>query len=340
MGAAASAAGVLTPAWLSETLGRSVAECRVEPLHAQGVSGVLSRVHLDDGSTLIAKQGPTDPVVRERQRAFGMYTRELAFYRDVAARVPLRTPACAYIAPNDMSPVFLLMEDLAPAVAGSFTAGLAVTEASDALDALAAMHGSWWGSRELEALAPWRMTTDEASRWAGGLADRLPRFLDRYRARLRDEEVRLAELLAERLAWCILEAAGLPPTLSHGDPGCPNLMFGHPTAPVAFVDWQLVAARNGLLDVAWLLILGVPLEPRRRMEPEWLARYCATVGIDAADGWRWYGLGAALALRAPIWMGGAPPSERTPYTDAYAEATLARAFSAGRDLNLSTMLRS
>ena len=147
MRAAPSAAEVLTPDWLSATLGRSVSECRVEPLRDQGVSGVLSRVHLDDGSTLIAKQGHGDPVSASRQRAFGMYTRELAFYRDIAARVPVRTPDCFYVAPDDEAPVLLLMEDLAPAVAASFTVGLSASEGSHAVEAMAAMHAAWWGER-------------------------------------------------------------------------------------------------------------------------------------------------------------------------------------------------
>ncbi len=337
MRAAPSAAEVLTPDWLSATLGRSVSECRVEPLRDQGVSGVLSRVHLDDGSTLIAKQGHGDPVSASRQRAFGMYTRELAFYRDIAARVPVRTPDCFYVAPDDEAPVLLLMEDLAPAVAASFTVGLSASEGSHAVEAMAAMHAAWWGSAELDALGLWRSTPEEASRWASDLEDRLPRFLDRFASRLSPAEVNLAELVTEHLAGCIVEAAALPPTLAHGDPGCPNLMFGHPSAPVAIVDWQLVAARNGLLDVAWLVILDVPVALRRQMEGAWLERYTATLGIDARDAQRWYGLGAVLALRAPIWMGG-ESARRSPYTDAYAEATLARAFSAGHDLNLASLL--
>jgi hypothetical protein len=339
MRAEASAEDTLTARWLSKALGHRVRGHRVEPLEAQGVSGALSRVHLPDGSTLIAKQGPVDPMVRERQRHFGMYTRELAFYRDLAVRVPVRTPACAYIAPDDDVPVLLLMEDLAPAIAGTFATGLSATETEHALDALAAMHGAWSGCAELDSLGLWRVTGDEAARWAADLADRLPRFLDRYRARLTDDEVVLAELVTERLADCILEAAALPPTLSHGDPGCPNLMFGHPSAPVAFVDWQLVAARNGLLDVAWLLILGVPLELRQQRERAWLTRYCAATGVGLDEGRQRYALGAVLALRAPIWMGGAPASERTAYTDAYAKATLKRALSAGRDLNLLSVMR-
>jgi aminoglycoside phosphotransferase (APT) family kinase protein len=337
MRAAASAAEVLTPEWLSHALGRPVSECRVEPLRGQGVSGVLSRVHLDDGSTLIAKQGHSDPVSRSRQRAFGMYNRELAFYRDIAARVPVRTPECFYVAPDDEAPVLLLMEDLAPAVAASFTVGLSASEAADAVDAMAAMHAAWWGSADLDALGLWRSTPEDASRWAGDLEERLPRFLDRFGSRLSLAEVKLAELVTEHLARCIVETAALPSTLAHGDPGCPNLMFGHPSAAIAIIDWQLVAARNGLLDLAWLVILGVPVGLRRQMERAWLERYNATLGIDSADAERWYGLGAVLALRAPIWMGG-ESARRSAYTDAYAEATLARAFSAGCDLNLASLL--
>ncbi len=135
----------------------------------------------------------------------------------------------------------------------------------------------------------------------------------------------------------MLTAANLPPTLCHGDPGPPNLMFGHPSGDVVHVDWQLAAARSGALDLAWLLVLGVPVALREARGDEWVARYGERLGLDRDDLQHAFDLGVALALRAPIWMGGAPDTERSPHVDAYAEATLPRAFAAAMSIDLSSM---
>ena len=304
------------------------------PLGDGGVSGDLARLHLDDGSTLVAKRPARDPIVRERQRALGMYEREARFYSELASRVPLRTPACV-----SASADLILLEDLAPAVAGTFRDGLTPDQVDAVVSDFARLHSQWQGARELDDLGwLWRVRADEAARWQANLAERLPRFVDRHRARLREDDVRLAEDLTASLTEVMTAAASLPATFCHGDPGPPNLMFGHPSAPVAYIDWQLAAARHGALDLAWLLTLGVPVEMRRAHEAGWVARYGAEVGA-ADDLPRAYALGVALALRAPIWMGGAPERERSAHVDAYAEATLDRAFSAAAQHDVRTILR-
>ena len=304
------------------------------PLIDSGVSGELVRLHLRDGTTLVAKRPARDPVVRERQRALGMYEREARFYTELASRVPLRTPACVY-ASEDL----LLLEDLAPALAGRFSDGLTVDQVDAVVSDFAALHAQWEGASALDELGwLWRVEAGEAARWQANLAERLPRFVDRHRSRLSADDVHLAEELTANLAGVMVAAASLPATLCHGDPGPPNLMFGHPSASVVYVDWQLTAARHGALDLAWLVTLGVPVELRREREHDWLARYRAEVGAGD-DLLRAYTLGVALALRAPIWMGGAPDTERSAHVDAYAAATLDRAFSAAAHHDVRTLIR-
>ncbi len=299
---------------------------RAEPLTASGVSGELVRLHLDDGTTLIAKRPAADLVVRERHTALGMYAREARFYTELAPNLPVRTPRCTFA-----SEELLLLEDLAPATAGTFAEGLTEHQADRIVDDFVALHGAW---QQSSALADcdwlWRVRADEAEGWQRNLESRLPRFVDRHRTRLTPDDVEHAESLTANLGALMLAAAALPPTLCHGDPGPPNLMFGHPSSPVAYVDWQLAAARNGALDLAWLLVLGVAPHLLREREAAWLDRYRAGLGLDRDELRRAYDLGVALALRAPIWMGGAPDNERNPYVDGYAAATIGRAFQARR----------
>ena len=304
------------------------------PVAGGGVSGDLARLRLDDGTVVVAKRPAANGVVRERQRALGMYEREARFYRELAARVPLRTPRCL-LATDDL----LLLEDLTPAVAGTFAEGLTVAQVDAVIDALTRLHGEWQGSAELHDLPwLWRVERAEADRWQSSLEDRLPRFLDRHREALTERDVRAAELVTANLAALMLAASALPSTLCHGDPGPPNLMFGHLSGEPVFIDWQLAAARHGALDVAWLLVLGVPTTTYRGKADAWLDVYRSTLGLDRDELRRAYGLGVALAVRAPIWMGGAPDSERTPHVDSYAAATISRAFGAMRNHDLTTLL--
>ena len=104
-----------------------------------------------------------------------------------------------------------------------------------------------------------------------------------------------------------------------------------------YVDWQLAAARSGALDLAWMLVLGVPVALREARGDEWLRAYGERLGLDQGDLRHASDLGVALALRAPIWMGGAPDAERSPYVDAYAEATIPRAFAAAVSIDISSI---
>ena len=304
------------------------------PLDGSGVSGELVRLHLDDGSTRIAKRPASDPNVRERQAKLGMYEREARFYRELAPRVPVRTPHCFFA-----SDELLLLEDLAPAVAGTFTAGLTDARVEAVIDAFVAMHGEWTDSAELAGLPwLWRVEQAEAARWQTNLEDRLPRFVDRHRPVLTDADVVAAEVVTEQVSSLMLTAAALPATLCHGDPGPPNLMFGPASDEPVFVDWQLAAARPGALDLAWLLVLGVPAGAYQHRRVAWLDRYRGALGIAPDDFHRVYALGVALAARAPVWMGGAPETERSAHVDAYAAATIPRVFAALRDHDVTEIL--
>src|SRR5262245_63967211 len=117
-----------------------------------------------------------------------MYEREARFYAELADRVPVPTPRCFHA-----SAELLVLEDLAPAVAGTFAEGLTSARVEAVIDVLVAMHGEWQGRAELDRLPwLWRVDRAEADRWQANLEVRLPRFVDRHRDALSDGAVHLA----------------------------------------------------------------------------------------------------------------------------------------------------
>jgi hypothetical protein len=94
----------------------------------------------------------------------GVYSREVAFYRDIAARVPVRAPQSYYAAVSDDGRRFcLLLEDLTPAAECGQIEGCGVDRARTALGQAAALHA---GILERPGSARLRL----AGRRAGDLA--------------------------------------------------------------------------------------------------------------------------------------------------------------------------
>ncbi len=83
-------------------------------------------------------------------------------------------------------------------------------------------------------------------------------------------------------------------------------------------------------------MLGVPVDAYQHHCVAWLDRYRGGLGLDLQDFHRVYALGVALAARAPIWMGGAPETERSAHVDGYAAATISRVFAALRNHDVTT----
>src|SRR5438034_11708966 len=101
----------ITPDWLTPALreGGIIAEARATALSATGLgggsgfTGQLARLAIgydrDDPSlppSLIAKMPGTHPETRRLTKAFQIYPREIAFYRQVGPAAGVRTPRYYY----------------------------------------------------------------------------------------------------------------------------------------------------------------------------------------------------------------------------------------------------
>jgi hypothetical protein len=121
--------------------------------------------------------------------ALGIYEREVRFYAELAGSVPIRVPEC-YFGRIDDTGSILLLEDIRDLQVGDQVAGITEREAERIVDALAALHATFWEHQDLESmkqsvrdLGP-HLPVFEASCFDGRYitGDVSPEYLDRIEA--------------------------------------------------------------------------------------------------------------------------------------------------------------
>lgn len=313
---------LLTPDWLSAALGGRVVDVVARPLGTGQMCDSL-RLHLTwDGAgpaTLVAKLPAADATSRSTALALRSYEKEVRFYQELAAELPVRTPALHYA---DLDPAtagfVLLLEDLAPAEPGDQLRGCTPDVAAAALEQLVQLHAPRWGDPALASL-DWLHGDPDASRefltallpvlWAG--------FRERYAADVAPHVLPAGDVLFSRLDdWFAPQPVR---TVTHGDFRLDNLLLDG-SGTVTVVDWQTCADGVGPSDVAYFLGAGLQEQERREVEQELVAAYHAGLvaagvgGYDAAQCWRDYRRGTWSGLVMAV--GASMMVERTPRGDA------------------------
>jgi len=270
----------ISASWLSEALGRSVDGVEVVPIAAgEGFMGQLARVALtssdpDVPASLIVKLPTSDPGGRAIGEMMRVWEREHSFYRDVAGDVSIRVPR-AYV--NTLEPPCLVLEDLAPAVAGDHLVGATREQAERSIDALARHHGAWFEHPLLASLA-WLPGLDDPSVLSiGPMFDMgWPGFLERYRNELPERCLRWCEAFVPTIPNWVHGHLDDPITLVHGDYRLDNLFFDA-DGSVAVVDWQLSMRAPGQTDLVYFCANNLTVSNRRRFETALIDRYVAGV---------------------------------------------------------------
>lgn len=268
--------------------------CHLRWGHAAGERGQ------DTPATVILKLPSSDPISRATGGATRSYIREVGFYRDVAPDVAIRIPQVHHVWEDQATNRFLLvMEDINPAATGDQLAGCSLAEASLAVDAAAALHGSTWGRTDLADL-DWVDAPDpaRASERAELFAAVYPGFVDRYRSNLSPDDLAFGQWLADHYpAW--QAARSDAQCLVHGDFRLDNVLYGQGPAapPMTTVDWQTVALGPALTDVGYFLSGALAPDTLAEHEADLLARYrqgLAERGVDVAEDWvaKEYALGS------------------------------------------------
>ncbi len=285
----------ITPLWLTEALsflrqrpGLSVTGYSAEAIvEGKGFMNRLFRLELeyDSDSTdlprsAIAKLPSADPMLRTIFDRLGQNRREVMFYREVADRASLGTPAsyhCGIDLPSEDT--VLLLEDLSNGRQGNSVAGCSVDEARTCLVQLAGFHAAWWESPRLESLhwMPLREAETEsyleiyADAWASLMEKAGPGMPQKLR------------VLGDRLAPLVRELKSRltkpPRTIVHGDYRLDNCFF--PAKPdgrqVVVFDWEFCVRGRGAYDVATFISEAFSPGQRREQEMGLLREYLSAL---------------------------------------------------------------
>lgn len=199
---------------------------------------------------------------------------ETRFYRDCAARQPVRVPACIYAALSEAGDNGLIVMRDEIAAGGTFLSALVPftpDEARQTIEQLALLHAAAWHDRPLFD-QPW-----------------VPRFLDQIGAAPIMPLDRLQALLdgpkATQLPFAIKDAARLqtgvtalaaqirerPACLVHGDAHAGNIYRS--AEGYGIVDWQILQKGEWAQDVAYHLAAVLSPDDRRTHERAMLDHY-------------------------------------------------------------------
>jgi hypothetical protein len=216
-------------------------------LHYRGPSGGLP-------ASVIAKS-PRNGPAREVGTALGLFDREMRFYTELAAEVPLRLPRCFHPGDGDRGNEPLLLEDLTSWSAGNQLTGLTLEQTRAVLDDLAGMHARFWNSPRLAA-ADWLLRIDSAVHIAvmqQMAAAGIEPLRQRFTATIGSEAMERGLAVCRRFGD-VLRAIGEtePKTLVHEDFRLDNILFG-PGGERLVLDWQVPSYVRGVHDVAYLL---------------------------------------------------------------------------------------
>ena len=228
--------------------------------------------------SLVVKFTSDNPGIRDRPHNRLGAVRETRFFQDLAASVPVDTPACYFAASDvDEGSFVIVLEDLSGDGWRSAEQGCSRTEAAAAVRSLAAFHGHWWGGVDFDWLPDPAPLDPDVAR------TRHQQWWPEFRAvagELLPEEIQaFGDRLGERFADLMAHLQFSPPrTLRHGDYSLANLHFRSDGRAV-IIDWQSLTQGRGAWDLAYFLGQSLTIEQRRAWEEELLDLYCHTLSL-------------------------------------------------------------
>lgn len=319
--------GDVTPAWLGQVLGAKIEGVRWEPI-GTGQVGDSARFTLDctiGGNappTLAGKFPAADETSRSTAAMFGLYAKEVTFYRDIAPQLDVRVPQVHFSGlSEDGGEFILLFEDLGPCRGGNQIAGCDLADAEAAIRQAAGIHAPSWNNRSMLE-SDWLATRPEVSAQIRTLYPQAQAaWRERYGATLEPEFMQLCEAVAEHTATVFTAEPPAPVSLVHGDFRLDNMLFDirGGAEPIAVLDWQTVTIGNPMTDIGYFLGCGIGDDLRSQHEDRlidlWLSEMAARgVKLGRAEIWDDYRRGALHGLTTAVFS--AAFVERTERGDA------------------------
>ncbi|MEM7009251.1 MAG: phosphotransferase [Thermodesulfobacteriota bacterium] len=233
----------------------TITDIEVEPLgpHVKGLLSSICRVKITYKHQL--QQLPKTVVVKfppevDERKSFGsnwgVYEREIMFYRELSKKSPIRVPKCYYTVIDESNNNFLLMiEDAGDWIPGDQVGGLSVKQTKSAVTSIGKFHAHWWESEELENLK-WIPIENRSPLHA--FHDNWDDFKNVHSDVLDKQDINAGDLIAksgERIQE--LSMVG-PRTIIHYDFRADNMMFNQ-LDEIMVVDWQTALISFGAFDV-------------------------------------------------------------------------------------------
>ena len=280
----------ITAEWMTAALGQTGINAQVasvkpenigEGTGANGVTARLKIAYAPGGgagpASLIVKLPATSPAVKQVAIRQQFYQNEIHFYDDFADRIAINIPRRYYSGMDEEAGRYaLLLEDMAPAVAGNDLTGCTFDEAELAVVEMAKLHAGWWNSPELDSIT-WLPTGEpnvEAAqdRFQGSV---WPGLMTNYGNVLSPTVKEVCRKFIDDFIGTISQFSAMPNTLTHSDYRLANLLIGGPPSSrtVTVVDWQRVARAKGPVDIAFFMVLSLPPEQRREWESTLVQMY-------------------------------------------------------------------
>lgn len=291
-------AAEISPEWLTTMLrtnghlasSASVTEVVADPVAAGiGFMGEVNKINVtyeggEGPATVVAKFPTQNQDVRAMLAPARVFEREARFYDEVAASLGGLTPAC-YGAGIDVEgdDYVLLLEDLSAYEEGDQLAGASPDQAAQALEALAGLHGHFWGGAGLADLE-WMPDCNSEGMKIGRevYAASLPGFLDAFGDSIDAANMDLVERFGASTPDLLDRMHAMPTTIAHFDYRLDNLFFGGPRG-VTMIDFQASSRGGFAFDIGYFISQNLSIADRQAHEGDLLATYHAALTAAGAS---------------------------------------------------------
>ena len=280
----------LTPGWMEAVLhGAGLPMARVSDVTVErvgtGQSGTCCRIvpqYVGSDPALprsiIAKFPGESEASRRIGTEYGVFLREVNFYRYLQHRCAIRTPRCYHASIRGNGPEFaILLEDLAPAVQGDQMVGCSIELTKAALVELVGLHAPTWHDAAILEQG-WMMEpalADRAECVSGLYRHGLPQFMERCAPGLEPDEVALIKRLGKEAEFPSEYPRLKVHCATHNDYRLDNLLIDSTRQPerLHVVDWQTVGTANPMRDVSYFLGGCLTTSDRAALERELVGYY-------------------------------------------------------------------